>query len=66
MISEMAQGREGGRALVGARVYMTEEMNDRAGFEVRKWIGERFHQKKEISSLIYTLAPTNARPPSRP
>ena len=26
--------------MVGARVYMTEEMNDRAGFEVRKWIGE--------------------------
>ena len=34
-IAETVHGRGGerGRGLVGARVYMTEEMNQRAGFE---------------------------------
>ena len=31
---------------------MAEEQNDRAGFEVRKWIGECFHQKKRKTVLL--------------
>lgn len=39
-VAEMARNRPGGRAEVGARVYPTEEINTRVGYDVRTWIEE--------------------------
>ena len=39
-VSDMARSRSGERAQVGARVYPTEEINTRVGYDVRAWIDE--------------------------
>ena len=39
-VVDMARSRPGERAQVGARVYPTEEINTRVGYDVRTWIDE--------------------------
>ena len=39
-VSEMVHGRPGGRGVVGARVYPTEETNTRVGYDVKTWLAE--------------------------
>ncbi len=37
-VADTVHNRPGGRGVVGARIYPTEAMNRRAGYDVRKWI----------------------------
>ena len=39
-VSTMVRGRSGGPGQVGARVYPTEDVNQRCGLDVRRWIEE--------------------------
>jgi len=41
-ISDMVHNRPSGRGVVGARIYPTEAMNQRAGYDVRNWIEEGY------------------------
>ncbi len=41
-IADMVHNRPSGRGVVGARIYPTEAMNQRAGYDVRKWIDEGY------------------------
>lgn len=40
-VRERAQGRAGGACLVGARVYPTAQLNERAGIEIHRWLDEQ-------------------------